>query len=539
METALALVHSRFSTNTFPSWDRAHPYRYIAHNGEINTLRGNINWMHAREAHVRVRAVRRRHPQDPARSSTPTAATRRMFDNALELLVPDRPLAAARDDDDDPRAVAQPRDDGRREARLLRVPLLPDGAVGRPGLDRVHRRHADRRGARPQRPAPVALLRHQGRPRHHGLRGRRARRPAGRRRAQGPAAAGPHVPGRHRAGPHRRGRGDQAHARHGAALPRVARREPDPRSTTCRSRRSCRSPTPTRCCSGSWPSATPSRTSASCWRRWRATASRRSARWATTRRWRCCPTSRSLLYNYFKQLFAQVTNPPIDCIREEIVTSAETRARLGAQPAQPAAVRLPPPRAQVADPDQRGARAASAAWTCPAFASARCRSCSASADGATGLVKSLDELRLMARRLIEEDDVNVLILSDRGVNQDFAPIPALLAVAGLHHHLIREGTRTRVGLVLEIGRAARGAPLLAADRLRRAARSTPTWRSRRIDDMIREGLLTEHRPQDGRARTSSRRRPRAWSRSCPRWASRRSRATAARRSSRRSACART
>src|SRR3954468_7837947 len=48
METALALVHSRFSTNTFPSWDRAHPYRYVAHNGEINTLRGNINWMHAR-----------------------------------------------------------------------------------------------------------------------------------------------------------------------------------------------------------------------------------------------------------------------------------------------------------------------------------------------------------------------------------------------------------------------------------------------------------------------------------------------------------
>jgi glutamate synthase (ferredoxin) len=50
VETALALVHSRFSTNTFPSWARAHPYRYIAHNGEINTLRGNINWMHAREA---------------------------------------------------------------------------------------------------------------------------------------------------------------------------------------------------------------------------------------------------------------------------------------------------------------------------------------------------------------------------------------------------------------------------------------------------------------------------------------------------------
>src|SRR5205814_526352 len=50
VETALALVHSRFSTNTFPTWSRAHPYRYIAHNGEINTLRGNVNWMHARES---------------------------------------------------------------------------------------------------------------------------------------------------------------------------------------------------------------------------------------------------------------------------------------------------------------------------------------------------------------------------------------------------------------------------------------------------------------------------------------------------------
>src|SRR6185369_12140061 len=48
--SALALVHQRFSTNTFPSWDRAHPYRYVAHNGEINTLRGNVNWMHARES---------------------------------------------------------------------------------------------------------------------------------------------------------------------------------------------------------------------------------------------------------------------------------------------------------------------------------------------------------------------------------------------------------------------------------------------------------------------------------------------------------
>ncbi|HVN43128.1 MAG TPA: glutamate synthase large subunit, partial [Steroidobacteraceae bacterium] len=73
--------------------------------------------------------------------------------------------------------------------------------------------------------------------------------------------------------------------------------------------------------------------------------------------------------------------------------------------------------------------------------------------GEKGLVKSMEELRLMARRLIEEEEVNVIILSDRGVNKDFAPVPALMAVAGLHHYLIREGLRTRASLVLETGEA--------------------------------------------------------------------------------------
>src|SRR5258707_14273474 len=86
MESGLALVHSRFSTNTFPSWNRAHPYRYMAHNGEINTLRGNINWMHARQALFeselfgedikKILPIIRTDGSDSA-----------MFDNCLELLV--------------------------------------------------------------------------------------------------------------------------------------------------------------------------------------------------------------------------------------------------------------------------------------------------------------------------------------------------------------------------------------------------------------------------------------------------------------------
>ncbi|MEI8342991.1 MAG: glutamate synthase subunit alpha, partial [Verrucomicrobiota bacterium] len=86
METALALVHSRFSTNTFPSWDRSHPYRYIAHNGEINTLRGNINWMHARQSLLESELF-----GDDLKKILPIINTNgsdsAMFDNCLELLV--------------------------------------------------------------------------------------------------------------------------------------------------------------------------------------------------------------------------------------------------------------------------------------------------------------------------------------------------------------------------------------------------------------------------------------------------------------------
>ena len=108
LQSALALVHQRFSTNTFPSWPLAHPYRLIAHNGEINTLRGNINWMRAREGLLesdlfgddlaKLLPVIREGGSDTA-----------TFDNVLELLDDGGPLAAARAPDDDSRAVEQSR----------------------------------------------------------------------------------------------------------------------------------------------------------------------------------------------------------------------------------------------------------------------------------------------------------------------------------------------------------------------------------------------------------------------------------------------
>ena len=85
LETAIALVHSRFSTNTFPSWERAHPYRYLIHNGEINTLRGNVNWMHARQTLCETELF----GDDLEKIKpiiNPDGSDTAMFDNTLEFL---------------------------------------------------------------------------------------------------------------------------------------------------------------------------------------------------------------------------------------------------------------------------------------------------------------------------------------------------------------------------------------------------------------------------------------------------------------------
>src|SRR5439155_11505361 len=86
MKSALALVHSRFSTNTFPTWARAHPYRYVCHNGEINTLRGNVNWMHARETQFRSELFGAE-LEKVLPVIDESGSDSAMFDNALELLV--------------------------------------------------------------------------------------------------------------------------------------------------------------------------------------------------------------------------------------------------------------------------------------------------------------------------------------------------------------------------------------------------------------------------------------------------------------------
>ncbi len=154
------MVHQRFSTNTFPSWKLAHPYRFIAHNGEINTVRGNVNWMNARrrtmESELLGPDLDKMWPLIPHGQSD-TAC----LDNALELLLAGGyPLAHAVMMLIPEAWAGNKLMDAKRKA-FLRISCRPDRAVGRSGRDRLHRWPPDRRHARPQRFAARALYRHR------------------------------------------------------------------------------------------------------------------------------------------------------------------------------------------------------------------------------------------------------------------------------------------------------------------------------------------------------------------------------------------
>jgi glutamate synthase (NADPH/NADH) large chain len=189
-ESHLAMVHSRFSTNTFPSWDRAQPCRWMSHNGEINTLRGNVNWLNARAGAMSAQQgslidALLTDPDIPVVDDDLSDSG--TFDGALELLLMSRALTPRSHDDDDPRGLGEPRVHAPGQTLVLRVPRQPHGALGRARLHLLHRRPLHRRRPRPQRPPPLTLLRHRRRPRHHGVRGGRAarrwRRDRGARRA--------------------------------------------------------------------------------------------------------------------------------------------------------------------------------------------------------------------------------------------------------------------------------------------------------------------------------------------------------------------
>ena len=491
IETAMALVHSRFSTNTFPSWDRAHPCRYIAHNGEINTVRGNANWMHAREARFESEAF-----GDDIENIrpiiNPNGSDSGMFDNSLELLylagrslphavmmmIPE-PWSNHEAMDDDKRAFYQyhsslmePWDgpasiaftDGKQIGAVLdRNGLRPSryyvtrddlvilaseaGVLDVPPEDVVEKGRLQ--------PGRMFLVdTEQGRI----IDDEEIKRTIATQR------------------PYREWLDEYlVHIDDLPAAPEVPAPDPDTLlqrqiafGYTFEDERVVLTPMARDGVEavGSMGNDTPL-----------AVLSNRPR----------------LLYDYFKQLFAQVTNPPIDCIREELITSAETR--LGSE-------------GNLLNPQPSDCRRLEIKWpilTNEEFAKVRRMDLPGLrvgvlpilfrvTRGEKGLVKSMEELRLMARRLIEEEEVNVLVLSDRGVNKEFAPIPSLMAVAGLHHFLIREGLRTRVSLVLETGEA-REVHHFALLIGYGVSAINPYVAFETIDRMIGEGMLTgiDHR----------------------------------------------
>jgi glutamate synthase domain-containing protein 2/glutamate synthase domain-containing protein 1/glutamate synthase domain-containing protein 3 len=445
--SALCLVHQRFSTNTFPTWQLAHPYRYVAHNGEINTLRGNVNWMHARQSVLASPlfgdGIKKLFP-----IIQPGGSDSANFDNALELLLmagrslphavamlipeawaknpymnPQKRAfyeyhASLMEPWDGPAAIAFT--DGRSiGATLDRNGLRPARyLVTRDGLVVM----ASEAGVLPVAPEDV-LLKGRLQPGKMLLvdtvegrivsdreikRGLYGRNPYQLwiKENQVTLDQLPDPPREHGA--------DQATL--------IGRQrsfgytEEDLKMILGPMAEKGEEPI------GSMGSDTPLA---------------------------CLSDRPQLLFHYFKQLFAQVTNPPIDPIREEMVMSLTSyigteRNILDETPRHCHTLKLSDP--ILTNHDLEKLRRVSTgdflATTLPTLFAVE--------DGGKGLERALSQLCRRASLAIQSG-YTLLILSDRGVDQDWAPIPSLLALAAVHNHLVREETRTQVALIVESG----------------------------------------------------------------------------------------
>ncbi len=447
VESALALVHSRYSTNTFPSWERAHPYRYLIHNGEINTLRGNINWMHARESAIKTGLF----GKDPDRIFpliNPNGSDSAMFDNCLEFLaLTGRTLPhAAMMMVPEPWNRHESMSDEKKAFYEYHSTIMEpwDGPAAMAFTDGTQvGAILDRNGLRPSRytittdglvilaseagvleiPPEKVLRKDRLRPGRMLLIDTAAGRIITDAELKQEIASGL---------PYRQWL-DQ-NLLHLEDLPdspvlsevdksKLEQLEKafgytyeDLRTVILPMARDGVEPL------GSMGVDTPLAV---------------------------LSDQPQLLYNYFKQLFAQVTNPPIDAQREEIITATESYMGsdgnlLDPQPANCRQIKLKYP--VISNRDlarlQHIAKPGFKAATLPILYGA--------SQGEQALEKALADLFAAADEAIA-GGANLIILSDRKASASLAPIPALLAVAGLHHHLIRQKTRTRVSLILESG----------------------------------------------------------------------------------------
>ncbi|MEX2600522.1 MAG: glutamate synthase large subunit [Balneolaceae bacterium] len=486
IESALALVHSRFSTNTFPSWDRAHPYRYMIHNGEFNTLRGNENWMRAREAQFATELfgddLNKIYPiiQEAGSDSA-------KFDNCLEFLyLSGRPLPQVM-----MMMIPEPweRHTSMGEAQKAfyeyhSCMMEPwDGPASVAFTDgKVVGATLDRNGLRPSRyyvtrddivvlasEVGVLDLKPEDIVKKERLQpGRMLLIDTEEGRIISDEEIKDQIASEH---PYREWL-DRNLVNFDKVTEKLEYREPDLDHDTVIHRQKVFGYTYEDLRVNVGPMAENMLQPVG--------AMGNDAPMAVL------SNQPQLLYNYFKQLFAQVTNPPIDPIREEMITSTETI--LGSQgnilnptPESCRQIELKTPILTNEEMEQFHDLKLSGfkKRTIPMVFEA--------GSGGEGLKKALDKMFESADKAIEKG-VNILILSDRDFNRKKAPIPALLAVAGLHHHLIRRGTRTQVGLVIESGEPRETHHFCTligygADAV------NPYMAYESLHDLIREGLL--------------------------------------------------
>ncbi|GAA0425445.1 glutamate synthase [Actinoplanes capillaceus] len=487
VDSAIALVHSRFSTNTFPSWPLAHPYRLIAHNGEINTIRGNKNWMAAREALLSSKRI----PGNIKRLfpiNSPEASDSASFDEVLELLhlagrsLPHSvlmmiPEAWENDPDMDP---------ARRAFYRFHASLMEpwDGPAAVAFTDgTVIGAVLDRNGLRPGRwwhtaDGLVVLGSEAGvidfEPEQVVAKGRLqpgkmflVDTAAGRIVHDAEikaelAAAEPYADWLHAGLIELEDLPAREHVIY--THDSVTRRqqvfgytEEELKILVAPMARSGAEPL------GSMGTDTPISP---------------------------LSTRPRLLFDYFHQLFAQVTNPPLDAIREELVTSLSSTIGpesnlLDPGPASCRQIVLPYPvidndeLAKILSIDEDG--------DLPGFKAVRVSGLYPLRDGAAGIKARLTQICRHVSEAIE-DGVRILVLSDRDSNADLAPIPSLLLTAAVHQHLVREQTRTQVALVVESGdcREVHHAAVLIGYG---AAAVNPYLAFESVDDLIATGGL--------------------------------------------------
>ncbi len=200
--SAIALFHQRYSTNTLPTWAMAQPFRFIAHNGEINTVQGNRNWMMARDETGELSFADGVGGEQIRPVVSLSGSDSLSLDNTLELLYHGGRGLPTVADDARARAVgavARPGGDGGRPPRLLRLQRRRDGAMGRSGRPRLLRRHSRRGHTRPQRSATLTLRGHLRRSVYRRIGSGHRRRRSGDRHREGSPWTRPDDPGRHRA----------------------------------------------------------------------------------------------------------------------------------------------------------------------------------------------------------------------------------------------------------------------------------------------------------------------------------------------------